>query len=375
MAIHVNPEEDFHVSINGTVLALSLDALDAAYQGDKIDESTLIWQQGLGEWMRLDLVLSQLGQEDEAPAPAPAASATPDTFQVMVAEGDLKQMSQQLLADALRMGVIDGQTLVWQPGYTEWVPVSAILGNAPDGHVSLAPSRGPQAPAAPPAPRAFGSLPARADSAPVPASTFAPRAAAPLSAAPAPFSQSPELGASTAPVMIPTIAPRPRASPWYGRAVVAAGACAALFSLHQNGIAAEVTQQAVQGTSLADPLKPSPHTPYGLQLWLSNISETYHLEQLTETASLEEMQAEKDAAIARKKEAEALLAKEKSEKAAAAEATPGKDNKAANGFSARLNNKKMPAQRRPAARPASRPSTKSALPSTGDAHDPMNGAL
>ncbi len=140
MTIKVNEEEDFHVVLNGNVVALSLNALDMAYQDDLISEETLIWQEGFGEWTRLDALLAAL-EEQDGPA-EPAAPTDPDTYFVMVAQDEVKQMSLDLLADAYRLDVIDDGTLVWQPGYTEWIPLSVLLG-APEEHVSLAPSLPP----------------------------------------------------------------------------------------------------------------------------------------------------------------------------------------------------------------------------------------
>src|SRR6516164_4965781 len=47
-----------------------------------------------------------------APAPTAAASATGETWLVNIAEGDQRSMSATQLADALRTGVVSGDTYV-----------------------------------------------------------------------------------------------------------------------------------------------------------------------------------------------------------------------------------------------------------------------
>ena len=146
MSIEVNPDEDFHVVINGNVLALSLDALSAAYEGDVVEDESLIWQPGLGEWMRLDVVLQHLEQQEGPVAPSPELD--PDTYYVQVAEDEVKQMSLEQLDTAYRVDIIDLATLVWQPGYAEWIPLAVLIGDeAEQNHYSLAPSLAAPAPA------------------------------------------------------------------------------------------------------------------------------------------------------------------------------------------------------------------------------------
>jgi len=186
MSIEVNPDEDFHVVINGNVLALSLDALSAAYEGDVVEDESLIWQPGLGEWMRLDVVLQHLEQQEGPVAPSPELDQ--DTYYVQVAEDEVKQMTLDQLDTAYRVDIIDLSTLIWQPGYAEWIPLAVLLGDeAEQNHYSLAPSL------AAPAPAAY--QPAPASHAP----SYYPQAVAPTysaapSAAPA-YSQAPAYSA------------------------------------------------------------------------------------------------------------------------------------------------------------------------------------
>lgn len=162
MQIELDPEKDFHVAIDGVVTALSLDALDEAYQADSISDETLIWQEGLDEWMRLDVLLASLSEQepDEAPG-APGPVLDENTYSVMVAPEDVRSMTLEVLGDAFRAGAVTEETLVWQPGYAEWVPLSVVIAAVTHQHVSLAPSLAPTQQgtysSAPSAPRSFAT--------------------------------------------------------------------------------------------------------------------------------------------------------------------------------------------------------------------------
>lgn len=147
MQIDVDPEKDFHVVINGVAKALSLDVLAEAYQADAIDDETLIWQEGLSDWMRLDTLLAVLGEQDqeqEAAVSSPTPPADPNNYWVMFAPDEVKSVPLEALADAHRLGVVDDETLVQAPGSSEWVPLVVIIaGFVINARRSVAPSQAP----------------------------------------------------------------------------------------------------------------------------------------------------------------------------------------------------------------------------------------
>ncbi len=138
--LEVNPEEEFHVVLHGQQTSLSLDALAEAYEADQINDETLIWQPSFPTWLPLARVLAELDSEDEQ-AGAPVASLPPGMYQVNVSPGEVRQMTFEQLKDALRLGALDPDSLVWQAGYTEWLPLSAVLADKNSlEHVSVHPS-------------------------------------------------------------------------------------------------------------------------------------------------------------------------------------------------------------------------------------------
>lgn len=138
--LEVNPEEEFHVVLNGQQTSLSLDALAEAYEADQINDETLIWQPSFPSWLPLARVLAELDAEDEQ-AGTSVASLPPGMYQVNVSPGDVRQMTYEQLKDALRLGALDPDSLVWQAGYTEWLPLSAVLADKSSlEHVSVHPS-------------------------------------------------------------------------------------------------------------------------------------------------------------------------------------------------------------------------------------------
>jgi hypothetical protein len=441
MAIEVNPEEDFHVVLNGNVLALSLDALDAAYQGDRVDDSTLIWQQGFGKWMRLDAVLEALAGQDDSGDEAeelnvePIAELNTDTYFVMVAEGDIKQMSLELIKDACRMEIIDDQTLVWQPGYTEWVPLCVLAGNiTSENHFSVAPSLAPPATqtktlasaggssVAPPPPSMRPSAAPTASAPPptvapvpvLPQASTPPAVVAPAGVAPglaptpfgapsahAPMVNAPSFGASPfgaspfgagvpasgpsaippsalsqAPVALSIPATPPKASPWYNRGLVAMASLAAVFALHQNGVGAEITSEMIQGSAGNAQAKPNTATPYGLSVWLDDLTRQYHLDELSATAPAPEPgQPAADSEVA-EPSSNTEDSADKQQSGSAASTTEKKPSSTANAFGAKLSN--QPTARKntaPTARPTFRKTPAKKSSSSRSDFDPMNGEL
>jgi hypothetical protein len=342
MSIDVNPDEDFHVVINGNVLALSLDALSAAYEGEVVQDESLIWQPGLGEWMRLDVVLQHLEQQD-GPV-EPSAPLDEDTYYVQVAEDEVKQMSLDQLDTAYRADIIDLSTLVWQPGYAEWIPLAVLIGDEPEqNHYSLAPSLAAPAPPAyqqAPASHAPSFYPQAVPQSVAPPAGYAatqmmsgdspmhqslhPQAQHP-SAAVQPFGHAPSFNPpsvvpaphvsrplssvggyaplsspSSVPNSLPAVAtsfypdadvfaPKSKASVWYPRLLAAAAALAALGVAHRYGAGYELAS-SLDGSSkdkvwAARVGEPSPNTPYGLNRWLGKVDEKYALKDLSPTSS------------------------------------------------------------------------------------------
>lgn len=263
MQIELDPEKDFHVAIDGVVTALSLDALDEAYQADSISEETLIWQEGLDEWMRLDVLLASLSEQEHDEAPdAPGPALDENTYSVMVAPEEIRSMTLEVLGDAFRAGAVTAETLVWQPGYAEWVPLSVVIAAVTHQHVSLAPSVAPTqqgtSPSVPavsqhaPAPSVAPSIqpsigaapvgnvsaaPSVAASIPAPSSIpSAPNSLAPTAASIAPM--APSVGfAASADSLLDDLEYAPlkgSGSPWIKRSAIALGSLAAVFVIYQG---------------------------------------------------------------------------------------------------------------------------------------------
>jgi len=473
MAITVDPNEPFHVLLGGQVTPVSLEVLDALYQDDTIEEATLIWQQGLGGWLRLDAVLAEL-EKQEPPAPQ-QREVEPDSYYVSFGDSDVRLLSLDQLDKFFDLEVIDSSTLVWQPGFTEWVPLAVLIGEGDAPPVSIHPSLGPQqsasqqpaaqqsAPRPPtatvpafsaPAPVGFSSpssRPAPASqqfSAPAPvgfsspssrpapvsqqpAAAFAqtlsappgsvppgsappgsvrhaPPSARPQSVLPAPSLPPTASGlssrpASLGPSMQYSLAPNslqepgaltlsalpqpPKASPWFGRGLLAATLFAGLFVVQRNGVMMDLARGAGQGSSWqkveASMGGTSLDTPQGVSAWLSDLSTRHGLASLTPTEPLEP-------AAARQETVEAAPAFKLTPLPAAAPAatTPGaasgptnRDPKATD-IAEKMRLKLAGESERPApqARAVSRPSSKPTgskkkKSSSSDAYDPMNGTL
>jgi len=420
MSIEVNPDEDFHVVVNGNVLALSLDALSAAYEGEVVEDESLIWQPGLGEWMRLDAVLAQLEQQEPPAAPQAAATVDEDMYFVQVAEDEVKQMSLDQLDTAFRVDIIDLSTLVWQPGYTEWVPLAVLLGDEPEqNHYSLAPSMPAPLPApslAPVSAAAFSQSAASSQSAafsqnapsfaPQPyfnAAASRPSSVAPASMAPSPFGPGPYDSPSYAPSSAPSFAPNsltavaasfipdlpapaPKASRWYARTLVAAAALTTLGVAHRYGAGYEIAS-TLDGNS-ADKAwaarvgEPTTDTPYGLNRWLGQVEKKYALDELSATEAVAARPTVTATATAPAPLAAshvALTAPAAPIQAATDKPVTAQPATTVNAFGNALANRPAPAKT--ASTSTSRkykPSTKkktSASKSSGNAYDPMNGNL
>ncbi len=77
-----------------------------------------------------------------------------DLWHVRIAPDDVKQLTLEQLDDLFRLEVIEADTLLWQPGMTEWLPLSVVAGldeePAEAEKVSIPVSAPPPRPLAPP---------------------------------------------------------------------------------------------------------------------------------------------------------------------------------------------------------------------------------
>lgn len=366
MSIAVNPDEPFHVVHQGNVIAVSLEQLATAYQDDQVADETLIWQEGFEEWMRLDTLLHTLEEQDGPVSAAPELAE--DMFYVMIAPEEVKQMSLDLLADAYRLDVIDDDTLVWQPSFTEWLPISALLGPE-DAHVSIAPSM-------PPAYNSSYAEPAPVrQEAPVPAFNF---------------SSASTLDDSLAPAADWSIIPQQKkVSPWYSRSLVALAALGSLFVLYRAGVMSSGADGPAPGSLQASVESklgaPGVDTVPGLDRWLAQLEETHGLTSLSETTPVttaktpvntdESTAQEEPKAEEPKTTAQAAATPEKPQQ----EASKKQESGAAASFSSSLSGTpkkvvKTTAPVRRQQRPTSS-STGTKWKGQGSAYDPMNGAL
>jgi hypothetical protein len=138
--------------------------------------------------------------------------ADDDLWHVRLAPDEVKQLTLEQLDDLFRLEVIEASTLIWQPGMTEWLPLSVVAGlgeEEPEEVVSIAVSE-------PPAPthrmaQTATTWPPRAE----PAASWPPqaRSAPPRSLPPPPSTRSatpPPRSATPAPRSAPP-PPRPPA--------------------------------------------------------------------------------------------------------------------------------------------------------------------
>jgi hypothetical protein len=108
----------WHVLLGpGDVRAVSLDQLDYLYRLDAIDDLTYVWKPGMRTWQPLFLVIGPTDEEEEE-----------QFWSVLVAPGEVKQLSLEQLDDWYRLDVIDARTLVWQEGMASWQPLGLVAG-------------------------------------------------------------------------------------------------------------------------------------------------------------------------------------------------------------------------------------------------------
>jgi hypothetical protein len=402
MAITVDPNEPFHVLLGEQVTPVSLEVLDALYQDDTIQETTLIWQQGLGQWLRLDVVLAEL--EKQEPVPAQQREVEPDSYYVSFGDNDVRLLSLEQLDKFYDLDVIDDATLVWQPGFVEWIPLAVLIGESDAPAVSIHPSLGPQQPTQRPAsmaplpsaptPRASSPAP-RSFEAPVPhgfATTPALAATQAFSSVPAsrpPGAASPSVRPlsfapnSTQGLTLTAPPPPAKASPWFGRGLMAACFFAGLLVVQRNGVMMQLAQGAGQGQSWqkveASVGGTSVDTPQGLAAWLSDLSSRHGLASLTPTEPVEPPPQVEGAlkltplppALA---QPAAAIPPTGQPSVTASTVSQGSD--VAERMRAKLAGEpeRAPVVARPASRPA-KTSAKKKKSGGADAYDPMNGTL
>ncbi|HEY8944020.1 MAG TPA: DUF4339 domain-containing protein, partial [Polyangiaceae bacterium] len=139
-----------------------------------------------------------------ASSTGPNSASPPDVWHVLMAPGETKILSLEQLDDFFRLEVIDGSTKVWQPGMTEWLPLSVVAGLGGDEDIDDLEEIEPE-------PSVVASIPA-----PAPPSA---RAATPSRRAP-----SPPRPPSHRPTPPSVAAPVVAVSPWPSASVPAAPA-------------------------------------------------------------------------------------------------------------------------------------------------------
>jgi hypothetical protein len=105
----------------GEVRELSVEQLRDFYRLGVIDRETYICQPGMKEWL-------QVGSFIEASH----AQQAEHQWQVAMGPGDVRTVSLDQLDDFYRLGVVDGQTFVWQQGMAGWAQLSTLIGEEPD---------------------------------------------------------------------------------------------------------------------------------------------------------------------------------------------------------------------------------------------------
>jgi hypothetical protein len=140
-----------------------------------------------------------------------------DFWHVALAPGETKVLTLEQLDDLFRLDIIDAATRVWQPGMSEWLPLSVVAGleaepstpkAPPPAPSSRAPARPPSPPQRPAATASFGVAPARPASV-QPAPSFQPTAS---------FQPTPSFKPAPSFQPTPSFQPAPVAAAWPGAA-------------------------------------------------------------------------------------------------------------------------------------------------------------
>ncbi len=138
-----------------------------------------------------------------------------DLWHVRIAPDEVKQLTLEQLDDLFRLEVIEADTLIWQPGMTEWLPLSVVAGldeeAAETEKVSIPVSAPPPRPVAPPKPMAQTATAWPPRSAPPPPK---PMTATASSWPPPQAWSNPPARSAPAPVGWTNPPPRPSVSPY-----------------------------------------------------------------------------------------------------------------------------------------------------------------
>ncbi len=115
----VKSEPGWYVQVSpGDVKLLSAEQLRDFYRLGVINRQTYLCPSDTQQWLQLSAFVG-----DEAPP-----RTDDDKWQVLMGPGDVRVVSLDQLDDFYRLGVIDGQTRVWQTGMTEWVKLASLIG-------------------------------------------------------------------------------------------------------------------------------------------------------------------------------------------------------------------------------------------------------
>jgi len=93
---------------------MSLEQLDRYFQHSVVTEQTFVWQNGMPEWKRLEAVLAEHPDAEEAP------EAPEERFSVLMDDRSVSSLGLDQIADLYRLGIIGSDTLLWQPGMSGW---------------------------------------------------------------------------------------------------------------------------------------------------------------------------------------------------------------------------------------------------------------
>lgn len=133
------PPLEWYVAIDGDVTG-PFNASDV--RARSLPRDTLVWRQGMPNWIALDQIPELLTAPPPPPPPAPVVAVGPpplpaaptppapekpiDETQYYVAPGGVQSgpLSREVVAKQMRAGTIDGNTLVWFADLDQWTPLA-----------------------------------------------------------------------------------------------------------------------------------------------------------------------------------------------------------------------------------------------------------